>query len=378
MQNTKNQTLKILHIASGDLWAGAEVQLHNLVKELNKVTGIEVHVALLNHGILEQRLLNNNIRVKIFDEKLLSAFQIFAQIRNYIKIIKPNIIHTHRQKENILGSLAAKFTGNVKSLRTVHGSSEFLYKPWQIQKQILKKVNRVCGVLFQKYIVAVSQQLGTSLLNDYPQNKVRIIENGIDVEETQLLGKIPFNLPGNLRATKIAIVGRLVSVKRVDLFLRLAESLVNDNSHSYGFYIFGDGPLYDELQDQSKELKLEKYVHWMGFQKNIPSCLTKMDLLLIMSDHEGLPMVLLEALSLGIPVISHAVGGIPYALRDGKYGTLIDNQNLIFYIDAIKKYKKSPELFKRKSQIAKTFVQQNYSAKRTAGEYYTLYQEMIR
>jgi len=371
------KSLKVLHIASGDLWAGAEVQLYNLVHELNKMENIDVHVILLNHGILEQRLLDKNIKLTVFDENRISALQILRKIRDYISIYKPNVVHTHRQKENILGSLAAKFKGNTASLRTVHGSSEFFYKPWQIQKQILKFANQICGELLQAYIVAVSKELAGSLESEYSQKKIRIVENGINVDEIEIMAKKPVDLPGNKGAIKVGLVGRLVPVKRVDLYLELAEHILNKYPELFEFYIFGDGPLNQKLLTLATSLGIEKNINWMGFQDDMPSWLKNMNLLLIMSDHEGLPMTLLEALALGVPVISHAVGGIPHVLRDGMFGTLIYSQEIESYANKLVEYLNNPEIYIRKAMDAKIFVRQNYSSKRTAEEYRNLYYEII-
>ena len=116
--------IKVLHISSGDLWAGAEVQLFTLAKSLIKNSATQVDVILFNHGRLEQELLDSNINVIVLDETTLNSLQILRKIIHTIKIIHPDVIHTHRLKENILGSAAALLTGNTPTLRTAHGAPE--------------------------------------------------------------------------------------------------------------------------------------------------------------------------------------------------------------------------------------------------------------
>jgi len=77
--------MKVMHIASGDLWAGAEVQLFHLARSLVKEKDIQLLVVLLNHGQLERELINQGISVTVFDEEQVSGFSIFKSIYKLIK-----------------------------------------------------------------------------------------------------------------------------------------------------------------------------------------------------------------------------------------------------------------------------------------------------
>ncbi len=79
----------------------------HLLKHLTSKQDININVVLLNHGTLEQKLLNNGINVIVLDESKLNGFQILLQLISTIRKIKPDVIHTHRVKENILGSISA-------------------------------------------------------------------------------------------------------------------------------------------------------------------------------------------------------------------------------------------------------------------------------
>src|SRR5205085_2417066 len=75
------------------------------------------------------------------------------------------------------------------------------------------------------------------------------------------------------------------------------------------FVSAGDGPLLDEVRQLTRELGLRDQVELPGFVADVAACLTNVDALIITSDHEGLPTVLLEAMALKVPVVAHAVGG---------------------------------------------------------------------
>ena len=368
----------VVHIASGDLWAGAEVQLYYLARELHKSNKIRLLVVLLNHGILENRLKKSGINVTVFDETALSSLQIFFRMRAFLKEQSAAIIHTHRQKENVLGGLAALFRGKTRSLRTVHGAPESKFNIRQITKQLPRFLDWLAGRLLQHMIVAVSAELKERLGHRYPAAKIHVIENGINLDELETAGMESVDMPGSMNAIKVAIIGRLVPVKRIDIFLKVAHALLREYPGRYTFYVFGDGPLRDNIEELSRNLGIAGQLFLMRFRPNIPAYLSKMDLLLITSDHEGLPMNLLEALCLRVPVIAHAVGGIPKVLQDGQLGTLVYNQDAEEYAAAIINYARDPQPFRHRTNAAYHSVANSYSSQICAERYLSLYNALLK
>jgi L-malate glycosyltransferase len=116
--------IEVLHIASGDRWAGAEVQLWTLVRHLNRREDTRARVVLLNEGETAERLREAGVAVDILDESRLNGLQILLGLRRLIRLHRPDVIHTHRQKENIIGSFANATTLRVPCVRTVHGAPE--------------------------------------------------------------------------------------------------------------------------------------------------------------------------------------------------------------------------------------------------------------
>lgn len=374
MSNAK--TIKILNIASGDLWAGAEVQLFTLVTTLNKRQDVSVEVVLLNHGTLEQKLIENNISVTVIDESRLNGFQILRQLVATISESKPDIVHTHRIKENTLGSIAALFS-STPTVRTSHGAPE--HKPaWHsAAKRLILFTDWFCGRFLQKKIIAVSDDLSKILRQDFPAEKIEVIENGIDLP-TPDSSASKKNTHVENQNYRIGIAGRLVPIKRVDLFIKTAAALSKTYPELHcSFHIFGEGPLHSELTALSKKLRTNKIVYFEGHCDNMRKQLASLDALLITSDHEGLPMILLEAMSHKIPVISHAVGGIPATLDQGKCGILVSEQQAESYADAIYQLMNNSET--RNDYINKAFnrVSSVYSSTNNADKYYLLYKQLL-
>lgn len=330
--------LHVTHIASGDLWAGAEVQLYTLCKALSKLNKVSVSVILLNHGTLEQKLKECKIPVTVLDETKLNSLQIGWLIFKQLRQQRPDIVHTHRLKENILGSMAAKMV-QIPSLRTVHGAPEHAPSWLRPHKRLFYVLDWLIGRFLQSSIIAVSDELKALLNKKFPQNKVIVIPNGVDTEALT-----PFAKPDNWLETrsgpyKIGLVGRLVPVKRVDIFIRTARYLQDYHPEiDARFHIYGEGPLRQELEDLRNELGLEERVYFEGHTADIHKQIASLDILMITSEHEGLPMTLLESIMIGTPIIANAVGGIPHVCGHGKYCWLIENNTSERDIAEILKY----------------------------------------
>ncbi len=375
MAKNSPKNLTIVHIASGDLWAGAEIQLFTLAKQLVSVPDIRLTVVLLNHGTLEQKLIDNNISVYVINEQKLNSIVILRKFILLLRKIGPDIVHTHRVKENILGSIAARLSGVAYSIRTAHGAPEHRPPWWKLGKHIYHYADLFCGRFLQSKIIAVSSELNIRLQAAF-KGKVFTVENGVDIGAIYTRSAQRVTIPGESVLTRICLVCRLVPVKRVDIFIEVANIVINEMGEQVEFYIFGDGPLLDECTLLIEKRGLSKHTHMMGFKDNMSAWLAKMNLLMITSDHEGLPMNLLEAMSLKVPVISHAVGGIPRVLGHGDYGMLVSGQNIGDYVTLIKKYLNNPDVAINKAEKGYKFIVNHYTAKKNSDAYLKLYRDL--
>jgi glycosyltransferase involved in cell wall biosynthesis len=154
--------------------------------------------------------------------------------------------------------------------------------------------------------------------------------------------------------------------------------LKREAPEQFGVYLFGEGPLRSKLERQVRSLELEDAVHFMGFTSQPAPWLRSMHALLLTSDHEGLPMIVLEAMALGVPVISHAVGAIPEVLGDGTRGTLVETQEPALYARAAIALRDAPECARAQAARAAQEVASRYSAEHSVREYVSIYRELQR
>src|SRR5688572_10617988 len=187
MQNLSG--LRVCHLASGDMWAGAEVQVASLLRELKNDPFLNVHAILFNSGTMHDRLLAYGIPTQVLDERVLTSVEIVKQLYRFIKDWNPHVVHTHRYKENCLGGLAAARAGTPVIVNTVHGIHEALGGwdniKWRFYSLLARQVTRRVA----SGLIGVSREIASLLQRQFPRLEVACIPNGIQCDAVAELPK---------------------------------------------------------------------------------------------------------------------------------------------------------------------------------------------
>ncbi|MDT8453032.1 MAG: glycosyltransferase, partial [Gammaproteobacteria bacterium] len=257
--------MKILHFASGDLWAGAEVQLYHLARELAATSQVDLRIVLLNNGQLADALRAVDVQVIILDESSLSSLSILIHLYRLVLKFKPAVIHTHRSKENVIGGMVA-FMTRTASVRTAHGANENADHRFNLRRSTFTLLDKISGWIFQSRIIAVSPELAGKLKARYPHRKLTVIPNGINIEAVIEKSNLPVKFKCSADHFNIAFVGRFVPVKRTDIFISIATEIINrSHERNIHFYMFGDGPLWAEANHRILENGYQNRIHTPGF-----------------------------------------------------------------------------------------------------------------
>lgn len=368
--------MRVLHVISGDLWAGAEVQAYTLINQLRKMPEVNVAAIVLNPGSLSEKLENLDIEVEIADERRSSAIDILRQLRQFDRRWHPNVVHTHRDKENVLGLLANRMVDNVPTVRTVHGAEEHAGQSgWLgIRRAIVTCLDRWATATSRQTIISVSEALGRELRRVYPADRIVVIENGVDVDGIRAQIAPVEIRTADPEATHVGIVGRLVPVKRIDLFLKTVALLIQqDLERRWRFHVFGDGPLRGALEADAERRQISPLVNFHGHRDDIARCLAGLDVLVICSDHEGMPMTALEAAVVGVPTVAHAVGGLSEVIPREFLVTQHEAQG---YRDAVLRALRPDARIITDTVARETCIR--YSATRNAALTHALYERLLR
>ncbi|BES71680.1 glycosyltransferase [Marinobacter nanhaiticus D15-8W] len=379
MPGIREKQTVVTHIISGDLWAGAEAQVYQLISGLRANREVIPTAVVFNPGILYDKLQGLGIEVTVANEATLSPWRQILTISDHLKKQNTDIVHTHGFKENVLGTLAQHLARVPRSLRTAHGNPETTLSWKQPAKKLTQILDDCIARFGQDAIVAVSRQLEASLSGKYPRKTVRI-SNFIDLESSASAGsRIPSpKTPGSSDRTpacRIAMIGRAVPVKRIDLFIDTIALLRQTHEIDVIGVIYGDGPLLSSMKEYAA-LKAPDAIEFKGFVSNVPQELTGADVLLMPSDHEGLPMSLLEAVSIGIPVVAHNTGGIPEVLDGGACGILVTDHSPTGYASAIAGLISDEEFLSAISAKARQYVEREFSANQNIRKYQELYERL--
>lgn len=362
----------VTHIISGDIWAGAEVQVYQLCRALLISGKVGVTAVIFNKGMLHDKLMDLGISITLADETRMGPVAIARAIASHCIAYDTTIVHTHGFKENVLG-IAGKEIARVRySVRTVHGNPEIPFKIIRPHKWLIQKLDIFLGRWRQQSVIAVSSQLETSLQRLFP-GKVQKIFNFVDVDE--LRKEWSPNSRMNNPIPRIGIVGRLVPVKRVDLFLE-ALSMLRSQGIAFEGLVIGSGPLEPDLRRLTEQLNLIDQVRFTGFVSPAVSEIRNLDILVMSSDHEGLPMTLLEALALEIPIIAHNVGGIREILNEDRCGWLVNNHTAKGYADTVRAALESPHARVRRAQFGLKQTEEMFNATRNREQYEAVYENM--
>ena len=366
--------IKLCHIISGDLWAGAEVMAYNLISEQAKNKKLEVSVIILNQGQLVDNIeKTDNVKLFVLDEQKLSFINILIRTIKQVRNLKPNILHSHRYKENILSFISSLFIKNGKLVTTQHGLVEIIDKKAGILKKIKKMFNMVnLYLLSNKFnVVAVSSDIKERLNKFYEikLNRISVIHNGVKIQNNKKTNK-------QIDKFRIGSAGRLVGVKDFSFLIATAPE-VKKRKINIEFYIAGDGPELNKLNFLIKKHNLEKTIFLEGHLNDISKFYEKLNVYINTSIHEGIPMTILEAMNYGLPVIAPKVGGIVEIIDNNVQGFLIEDRKPEKFAEKCIELYSSRELYEKLSVEAKIKVANNFSVQVMEQNYFQLYKESI-
>lgn len=242
-----------------------------------------------------------------------------ARLRKIIKTEQADLVHLHsRRGADVLGGIAAKLgkTKCVVSRRVDNPESPFIAK---LKYRLFDKV------------ITISHGIRDVLLSEgVPADQVVCVHSAVDVEKFDRLAERDwflneFDLPENARV--LAVVAQLIHRKgHRHLFAALPEVLAKHPEVQV--FLFGKGPLKDELQQQIDQQGLQNNVRLIGFRDDLERVLPCLYGVVHPADMEGLGVSLLQAAAAAVPLIGTDVGGIPEIVRDGENGILIQTQNV--------------------------------------------------
>jgi glycosyltransferase involved in cell wall biosynthesis len=326
--------LRVCHVMTADLWAGAEVQVATLASYLVNRPEVQVSAVLFNDGWLASELRALGITVAVVDEHRHTPLGIVRFLTRFFRRHQVELIHTHRYKDNILGTIAAAFARVPHVIRTVHGRSEPLRGLDWLKFQVYQSLDLAAMWSRADRVVAVSKGMVDALKESgYRPGTLTHVRNGIDLSKIHTTASVAHTreaLGLNVANVVIGTAGRLAPVKGHEYLVRAAARIVQQESQAR-FLFVGTGPLEPTLRGLARQLGVDHACIFVDpaidRRASVYDLIAAMDVFVLPSLHEGIPMALLEALALERPVVASAVGGIPEIVTHEATGLLVEPKN---------------------------------------------------
>ena len=363
--------LRLLFVVDSLQMGGAEQHAVHLAGALAS-QGHEVTLACSVEGSLAAQARKTGVSVSPLCHHLAKrrwSFAFARGLRHLMRHTAFDLVHTHMYASNT-AAMSALLGTTTPLVITEH--SEARWRSW--------RARWISHWAYQRaaHIIAVSRSIEHRLqeVDHVPAARLSVLPNGVP---PYLFDPQDMALPLSQELSAgpiVGVVARLQPEKGVQHFVQ-AAALVHRQQPAAQFLIVGDGPLRAELEAQVARRSLSEQVHFLGFRQDARRLMGSLDLLVIPSLSEGTPLVTLEAMAAGVPVLATRVGGIPEQICHGRTGWLVEPANPAALADAMLYLLSHPRERQELGQAGCQAVTQHFSFERMVQETLTIYRTVL-
>jgi len=314
-------TIGVLHVINGEYYAGAERVQDLLAKRLSAF-GFSVGFACVKLDLFGE--LRESRDAPLFDVPMWTKFDLRAAYR-VARIVRERgyrLIHGHTVRTALVGGVAASLTGVPMVYHAHSPSSHDSIRRWadwfngRIEHLSLKHVSRV---------IAVSQAMAEHIREEgFDPARITVVPNGVPTVPNLALRSAPSG------KWTLGVVALFRPRKGLEVLLESLGMMLREGLpvHLRAVGTFESPKYAAEISALARRLRLTEHITWTGFCGDVVGEMQRMDLVVLPSLFgEGLPMVVLEAMASGVPVVATRVAGVPEAIRDGQDGLVVEPGN---------------------------------------------------
>lgn len=285
----------------------------------------------------------------------------------------PDLIHTHSAIAGLTARLASQRTER-PVVYTVHGFGFKPQVPW-LRRHMANLAERAMAGWTTQMICVSEHERELAYQLRIHHERVHVIPNGI-ATQTPLVDAS--NTPSNSSTTnvpRIIMVARMKSPKRHDLLLHALATVRDAVGFELPLTLAGDGPDRKQFEALSDELQLE-HVRWLGDVHNVPELLQAHDIFVLLSDHEGMPITVLEAMRAGVAILASDLPGIREQIIHNQEGLLCANTETAI-VQQLLRLVQEPYLRKRLGRAAQEHFQNTFTVDHMARQVQAVYQQCL-
>ncbi len=361
----------VLHTIETGGPGGAETVLLNLASTLDG-SRFRSLVLLTEDGWLRKKLQERGVPTHLVDWQAWRDFRPLWAMAQLVKQENVDLIHSHLPWQNFSSCLVGRWTGR-KTIVTYHGPIELA------QARGLRGAIKLRLVQNSATAVVVVCDYVGQMLKDvgFPAEKIIRIYNGIDPAR--------FNRSGDGRVRKgircpegtklIGMVANLRRSKGYEFFMQAARKVAASIPQAR-FVAVGDidKEIGHRLSDLAEQLGLQDRFFFLGFREDIPEVLSDLDVFVLSSVSEGFPLVILEAMAAGKPIVATRSGGPQEIVEDGRTGLLVPSANADLLAAKICELLRDPGRAAALGHAARAKAESTFGLERMVHEYEQLYE----
>jgi len=370
----------VLHLIDSGGFYGAEAVILNLCLGLRE-TDCQPTIGCFSPigqgkpdlGVMAEK---KGIRVRYIPMRLKFDPGVIGFIHRILEEDDIKVIHSHGYKASIY-ALILHIIYRIPYIITCH-----LWTGETLRYHLYIVMERF-AMRFAHHVVAVSHPIAEDIRRwRMNRRNVMVINNGIDVERyaEQIEGNDPVRFREDLGVGKetrlIGTIGRLAEQKAQHYFLEMARK-IHEVHDDVAFIIVGEGPRREYLEKMAMRLGLDGHVHFLGFRSDAVQILRMLDVFVLSSIDEGLPIVILEAMSVGTPIVSSDVGDIPRVIESGRNGILYPKGDVLTMTQAVLQLLRDAAYTMELRNNAKITVQDKFSLTTMTQQYHSIYSTII-
>lgn len=373
------QKMKVMHfIDSGGLY-GAESVLLNLSELMASSGRYQPVVGCIVPSMETQNdLYDKALELGLQAEKVVirntMLFVDLPRAARKLKSLGVELIHSHGYKPSVFGYVVKKMTG-IEVMSTCHLWFKGSKGPLKMRLMVALEL-----FLYKSFksVVGVSEPIKDVLVESgVPAEKIQVIQNGVKVGESLYVPHETLDrLREELRLDKndfcILNTGRLTRQKAQWDIIN-AAGILRDKGIRGRFLIVGEGELKEDLQSRISAASLGDSVEILGFREDIVALLQMADLFVLPSLDEGMPMSLLEAAAVGLPIVTTGVGDIPKLIVDQVTGYVVPAGEPEVLAEAIAAQIADPAQGRKLAEAARKRVEETYSTEAMFARYDNVY-----
>lgn len=367
--------MKCLHVLPMNKLSGAEKLALILCKNMKNYEPVVVCGGDNLKSIFEKE----NIKSYSIDFTNRNILKTFNKLKKIIKENDIKIIHAHDNNASITSYITKKlYRLDVKVISHIHSCYPWLEKNTKLKKidTIFRKkydYNIACGRLVYEHYTKYTDYIN--------ENNTTSLSNAIDIDEIKKytptdIDKIyeEFDIPKNKFI--LGFIGRLTEAKGIVPFIK---ELRNHKEKFYDckFLLVGSGEQEQQVKSLLKKNELEELFILTGHQNNTYKFYPIIDIFFLPSIYEGLPMVILEAMSFGKPIVSMNVGSINEVIANGKSGVLVEKENYKEFMESLYSIKLNKESANKYGKEAFNQIDKNYNIKKYEKNISRLYDNIL-